>query len=417
MMVLSVKHIPVGFVGFFCFGLVMSNPWHYSVAGETLRYQEGPRLNNPEPMVQAGFGVSVAVDGNRILVGAPHAVSRKGETGKAYLFDADTGRMLHTFLPPAPAGNDLFGLSVGMAGDLVVIGSPQGLGQKGIRNGAVYLFQSDTGALLRTVHSPSPHAEIFGHAVAGHEEWLVIGDPGASIGRNFHVGAAYLFNSKTGRLIQELLSPESSQGEVDRFGHAVGFMGSSVVVAAPLGGESPVDQGVVYLFDRSSGKLRQRLSSPEPQTQEYFGWGIAGDERGLLIGAAGRRKGNLDSGVAYLFTSEGRYIRSLVSPVPVNGERFGEAVGMMSHYAIVAAPGRVTSGVEAGGVFVFDRAEGRFQFTIDNTATPEGIEDAFGLSVSGSKDTLAVGSAFGGRGRALDAGVVHQFRVPWFREP
>ncbi len=390
----------------------MSNLWDYPAAGDMLRFREGPRLNNPEPMVQAGFGMSIAVDGKRILVGAPHAGSRKGETGKAYVFDAHSGRLLQTFLPPSPVGEDLFGLSVGMVADLIVVGSPQGRSQEGTRNGVVHLFQSDTGALVRTLHNPSSTGEIFGHAVAGHGEWLIIGDPGASVGRQFHVGAAYLFNAKTGRLIQEYLSPDSQLGEVDRFGHAVGFVGSLVVVAAPLGGKSPADQGVVYLFDRSSGKLRHRLLSPQPQTQEYFGWGIAGDEHGLLIGAGGSRQGNLNGGASYLFTPQGVYQRTFVSPVPTNGERFGEAVGLMSHYAIVAAPGRITSGFETGGIFVFDRAEGGFQFSIENPASPGGIEDAFGLFVIGSNDTLAVGSPFGGRGQALDAGVVHQFRVP-----
>ena len=386
-------------------------PCQSFAAAEKPRYQEGPRLNNPDPMVQAGFGLSIAVERKRVLVGAPHEVSREGETGKAYLFDAETGNLLHTYLPPSPIVDSLFGLSVGFADNLVVIGSPQGRGQKGFRNGAVYLFDSDTGALVRTLFSPSPSAEIFGHAVAVQGKWLLVGDPGASVDTHFHVGAAYLFDARSGRLVHEFLFSDSPQGEADRFGYAVGFVGFSVVVAAPLGGESPMDGGVVYLFDRESGLMRHRLTSPQPQTQEYFGWGIAGDEHGLLIGAPGNRKGNMDRGAAYLFDEQGKFQHTLISPSPTNRARFGEAVGMMSHYAIVGAPGGFASGIEAGGIFLFDRSKGRFEFLIENTISGAGVEDAFGLSISGSKEAVVVGSPFGGRGRRIDAGVVHQFRL------
>ena len=187
-------------------------PWQNIATAQKLRYQEGPRLNNPDPMVQAGFGLSVAVDNQRVLVGAPHAVSQKGATGKAYLFDAETGHLLHTYLPPTPISDGLFGLSVGLVGNMVVIGSPQGRGQKGFSNGAVYLFDTDTGVLVRTLFSPNPSAEIFGHAVAGQGKWLLVGDPGASVDTHFHVGAAYLFDAMTGQLVYDFLSPASAQG-------------------------------------------------------------------------------------------------------------------------------------------------------------------------------------------------------------
>ena len=378
--------------------------------GGDLPHQEGVLLQNPDPMVQAGFGWAIAVDDTRVLVGAPYARSEKGETGKAYLFQRSSGRLLHTFVPPVPAGDDLFGLSVGLAGDFVVIGAPQGRGQHEVRNGVVYLFESARGSLVHTVYSPNSHAEIFGHSLATRDTEFLVGDPGASSERQFQVGAAYLFEVKTGRLVRTFLPPETGEGKTDRFGHVVGFLGDFAVVSAPLGGSRPVDSGRVYVFDRVSGGLHHVFSAPDPQTQEYFGWSIAADGQGVVIGAPGHRSGVLQGGRAYVFNDQGRVIHTLGAPTPSEGVRFGEAVGIMPHAVIVGAPGAVLSGVEVGALLVFDRVTGQFRSTIVNPAKFVGIEDSFGASVAVFDDSLIVGSPFGGSDRALDAGSLHQYR-------
>jgi len=381
------------------------------VMAEWQRPEEELRLKNPEPMVQAGFGVAMAFDDNIVLVGAPYAVSRTQETGKAYVFERQSGRLLHTLSPPKPVGDDRFGMSVGIAGDLLVIGAPQARGKNGYNNGAVYLFAARTGALVHTIYNPNPSGEIFGHAVAGDAQRVLVGDPGESSRSQFHVGGAYLFDAKTGRLVLAFHSPDSKEGEADRFGHAVGFVGSSVVVAAPLGGRAPVDSGVVYVFDPESGASGHLLSSPNPQSQEYFGWSLAAGGKSLIIGAPGHREGHMTSGIAYVFTKPGGFHYALQSPTPVEGERFGEAVGIERYFLLVGAPGHVSNGVGSGVVHLFDRRQGGYRGSIKNPEVPTGVEDAFGSSIKVSADSVIIGSPFGGRARWLDAGVVHQFRL------
>ena len=43
--------------------------------------------------------------------------------GQLHLFDADTGSLLHTFLNPTPAEGDAFGGSIAISGDKVLIGA------------------------------------------------------------------------------------------------------------------------------------------------------------------------------------------------------------------------------------------------------------------------------------------------------
>jgi len=370
-------------------------------------------LQNPHPVMHDGFSLSLAVRDNQVLVGAPHAVTSKGETGMAFLFDWTTGQVLQSFSPTSLAGDDVFGLSVGFVNGRAVVGAPQGKGRLGLNSGAVYLFDPESGEHIRTFQSPSRHAEIFGHAVASHGDWLVIGDPGASTGSTFHVGAAYVFQASTGKLLHTFLSPDPKVGDADRFGHALAFVGSLVAIAAPVGGSNPIDRGVVYVFDPVSGGLVSKLQSPSPQTHEYFGWSLVGDDRHVLIGAVGHEQVNSEGGAAYVFDAKGQFHKQLVQPHAKLGEFFGEAVTMGESHFMVAAPGHdIENSADRGAVYVFDRKSGNFQGQINNPASASQVSRFFGQSLIPAGDHLLVGTPNGGIGAVPDSGVVHIVSLP-----
>jgi hypothetical protein len=110
------------------------------VTGELLR-----TFQNPQPVVDDGFGQSVATVGGNVLVGAAHAHANGLNVGAAYLFDASSGKLLHTFLNPTPGWDDLFGLTVAALGGNVVVSAPLD-DTAGIDGGAVYLFEGGTSA-------------------------------------------------------------------------------------------------------------------------------------------------------------------------------------------------------------------------------------------------------------------------------
>jgi len=370
-------------------------------------------LQNPHPVVHDGFSLSLAVKANQVLVGAPHAVTPKGQTGRAFLFDWTTGQVLQSFSPTSPVGDDVFGLSVGFVNSLAVVGAPQGKGRLGINSGAVSLFDPESGEHIRTFQSPSRHAEIFGHAVASHGDWLVIGDPGASTGSAFHVGAAYVFQASTGKLLHTFLSPDPKEGDADRFGHALAFVGSLVAIGAPVGGTNPIDQGVVYVFDPVSGELVSTLQSPAPQTHEYFGWSLVGDDTHVLIGAVGNEQVHSEGGAAYVFDAKGQFQQQLVQPHAKLGEYFGEAITMGESHFIVAAPGHdFENAVDGGAVYVFDRKAGSFQNQFTNPASASHVSRFFGQSLISAGDHLLVGTPNGGVGAVPDSGVVHVISLP-----
>src|SRR5262245_56702629 len=66
-------------------------------------------FHNPTPAAGDFFGTAVAVSGGRVLVGAPNNDTGALNAGSAYLYDAVTGQLLHTFHNPTPAAYDDFG--------------------------------------------------------------------------------------------------------------------------------------------------------------------------------------------------------------------------------------------------------------------------------------------------------------------
>jgi len=140
---------------------------------------------DPEQSATTGlwFGASrnsVAIDGSNVLIGSSGA-------NKAYLFDASSGDLLQTFSDPTPSSNDsqndfdLFGASVAINGNNILIGAPQDTTHTtdGTFVGQVHLFDATTGALLQTFDDPTvTSGDVFGRSVAIDGAHVVIGSPG-----------------------------------------------------------------------------------------------------------------------------------------------------------------------------------------------------------------------------------------------
>ena len=377
------------------------------------QYEQGVSLQSSKPTLLDGFGFAVATEGDQVLVGSPHAAGIRGQTGKAFLFHRESGKLLREFVPPSPMGNDLFGLSVSLSSQHVIVGAPRGQGGERRSVGSVSVFDRETGKIQRVVNSPNPTVAAFGHAMATQGSLLAIGDPGASTSTNFDVGEAYLVDLNNGKIIRTFSSPLAKHSKPDGFGHSLAFMGDMLAIGAPMSGTDPDDHGQVFLFDYTTGELKATLQSPEPQGDEYFGWSLSGDAETLLVGALGHGRNHADaeSGAAYVFASNGECLKTFELPQPQKGDHFGEAVTHLEDYYVISAPGDDTSGMDAGSIFIFDQQSGALRFKISNPSKTTGVADLFGLSLKGKGTHLVVGSPYGDLIEMPDAGIVHQFNL------
>ncbi len=305
-------------------------------------------LAAPSPQLGELFGETIAISGNKVVVGAR---LRNTGVGVAYVFDATTGALLHTLNNPTPASSgtfpDNFGSAVAISGSLIAIGSEEDLGAPD--SGAVYLFDATTGSLVQTIASPNPAIQSkFGNSLSLIANTLVVG---ASLANRAYI---FEFNPtpQSASLVATLNVPPG--GGVDSFGRAVTIVGNIVAVGAPNNDTAAANSGQVHLFDRTTGNFLSTLNNPSPDANDNFGSYLAGNETYLAVAAQFDDTDVADSGRVYIFDpSNGQLISSIANPTP-NGGDFFSRVSFSGNTLVVGAPTDDADGANAGMVYVFD---------------------------------------------------------------
>jgi len=254
-----------------------------ATTGDLLRtfYNPTPTIN-PEDY----FGYSISAVDDRVLVGA---IFEKDETsagiaGAAYLFDANTGDLLHTFVSPSPKEFNQFGAAVAEVGDRIFISEPYYDPMEDVGEGRVHVFDATTYELIDSWVNPQPVTVLtsFGlrMAVAG-ESLLVSG--GLSV---------YKFDPQSGDVLLEVgteIERLNLNGELVGDGivmGAVSTVGNDILVGANRDLHEGINAGRVYLFDGDTGELKLTILNPTPDDFEYFGWHVAGLDNGRIVATA-----------------------------------------------------------------------------------------------------------------------------------
>ena len=223
--------------------------------------------SNPTTDLGDNFGIAVALFGNRALISTMNDDTAARNAGAAYLFDTDTGALLHTFLNPTPelnntfGNNDNFGSSVALSSTKALVGAPNE-NVNGFHNGAAYLYDLATGTLLDTLLIPTPHSdteEFLGTAVALSDDYALAGAPfrnkGPAIAQK-DLGAAFLFDANTGAFLQEIGDPAPNRN--DRFGFAVALDGKQALIGAQTDFVNGITSGQVFYYAATQAAV------PEP---------------------------------------------------------------------------------------------------------------------------------------------------------
>ncbi|NES23808.1 MAG: hypothetical protein F6K41_34040, partial [Symploca sp. SIO3E6] len=371
---------------------------------------------NPDPTVNDFFGVNfstIAAVGTNVLIGVsgddPGGIRN---AGAAYLFDGETGELLRTFVSPNPGEGNGFGRSVAAFGNNVLIGAfrddPGGITDAG----AVYLFDSSTGELLQTFTSPNPAVnDVFGLPVVAVGKNVLVGARLVDSGGVRNAGAAYLFDGNTGELLQTFNNPDP--GINDQFGSSVAGVGSTIFVAAILDDSGGItDSGAVYSFDSSTGELLQTFNNPDPGVLDGFGTSLTTIGTKLILGAVADDTATaIDVGAVYLFdTNTGELLQTINNPNPEVSDgrpsRFGSDITAVGNNVLVGAWGDDTGAVDSGIAYLFDTSTGKLLQTINNPNPT--VEDLFGNVVAAIGTNVVVSSPFDDTG-AENAGVAYLF--------
>jgi hypothetical protein len=246
------------------------------------------------------FGISVAISGTTVIVGARDDDDRGASSGSAYLFDATTGQQIAKLLPTVSPTGDRFGSSVAISGSTAVVGAP-GDDDNGSDSGSVYFFDTITGQRIAKIRPADGEAfDSFGSSVAISGTRAVVGNNGDD-DNGENSGSAYIFDTTTGQQIAKLLPSDGASG--DEFGISVAISGSTVVVGAYGGDNNSDDSGSAYLFDTTTGQQAAKLLPTDGAGSDLFGISVAINGTTTLVGAFRDDDNGEDSGSAYFFTA------------------------------------------------------------------------------------------------------------------
>ena len=154
-------------------------------------------LQAPKPEIQASFGKSMDISGDKIIIGEHWAtVNDIYRAGRAYLFNTD-GELLRTYESPSPDVGGQFGFAVSIEGDTVVIGEPSADVNPGMAEGKAYIFDVD-GTLLQNLTAPSPgRIALYGDSIKINDGVIVVGEGWAEVDGEMRAGAVHVYDWKS----------------------------------------------------------------------------------------------------------------------------------------------------------------------------------------------------------------------------
>ena len=299
--------------------------------------------------------------------------------------------------------NDIFGYTVAVSGDTVVVGAPgedsavNGVGGDPNDNsasyaGAAYVFVRNGATWTPQAYLKASNSEgndVFGGSVAVDGNTIVVGasqeDSAASVvGGNqndnsaANAGAAYVFVRSGATWTQQAYLKASNSGAGDQFGYSVAVSGDTIVVgaygedsaASVVGGNqhdnSAQNAGAAYVFTRTGVTWTQQayLKAANTGSGDSFGFSVAISGDTVVVGAiledsaASDVDGNpadnsaLDAGAAYVFMRTGitwipqTYLKASNTNAD---DRFGTHVAVSGTAVVVGAPREDSVATGVGG--------------------------------------------------------------------
>lgn len=350
------------------------------------------------------FGRSVAVDGDTAVIGSSGDDEKGLNAGAAYVFVRSGGTwVLQQKLVAADGAEaDLFGSSVAVAGDTVIVGAPlrDGVGSDA---GVVYVFVRSGGVWTQQqvlASGDGSQDDYFGYDVALDGETALISATNAS--------ASYVFVRAGGVWSEEAkLVSYNDMGQLS--GHSISDVSVSGDTAV-IGVSGTLDNsGGAYVFTRAGGTWtqQQRLRGADGFQARDQAFSVSVDGDTAIVGA--QLQGN--KGAVYVFTrAESLWTeqQTLIASDGGEEDEFGYSVSLSGDVVLVGAIGQDVVEDHSGAVYLFKRSGVVWTEQQKWVAADAGAADNFGQSVSAKGSVMLVGAPNDDR-EAADLGAAYVF--------
>jgi hypothetical protein len=372
-----------------------------ATVAEAVLPTEQAKLTASDAAVGDLFGWTVGLSGDTAVIGAFSDDDNGQSSGSAYVFTRSGVAWTEQAKLTASdaAAGDVFGRSVAISGDTVVIGA-QGDDDAGSFSGSVYVFtRSGTTwtEQAKLTASDAAAGDQLGSSVDVDVDSIVAGavdndDAGVSS------GSAYVFARSGTTWTEQAKLTASDAAAGDNFGLAAIF-GDTVLIGAPGDDDSGERSGSAYVFTRggTTWSEQAKLTASDGVTLDSFGASVAIEHDTAVIGA-NHLGGPTNPSAAYVFTRSGTTWAEqakLVASDTANDDQFGSAVSISGDTVMVGAngPDQFGSGVPApGAAYLFTRSGATWTEQAKLAATIPATFDNFGFSVDLDEGTALIGA-------------------------
>ena len=356
------------------------------------------------------FGRAVAIDDDTAVIGAPTSPLGAEGFGSAYVYVRTTsGWQFQQKLTAFDATPDkFFGVSVAIDGDTIVVGAV-GDSNAGFASGAAYVFERSNNVWVmkqKLTGSENSAFDSFGLSVAIHGNTIVCGAFGNSPGFNpASVGTTYVFTLNGNQWLETQKLTASDASENNSFGGRVAFDGDTIIVGA-IGNSQFAGAVYVFTFEDSSWVEQEKLTAHDASPGVIFGYrlGVSGDT--IVVASEGNANDwmNLKYSAAYIFrrTPSGWHQQKKFTTDDVvvagrieNMGRFGLQVAVSDDMVVVGSPNDPTLAYWSGSAYVY-RRNGESNWVLDQHIFPSDAarDDQFASEVAISGETVLLGAWF-----------------------
>lgn len=357
------------------------------------------------------FGISIAMSGNTVVVGDFDANIEQFGTVDVFVKPANGwSDMTQTATLSSSDNGAGFGTSVAVSSDVIVVGAANtsNFHDRAATPGAAYVFVKPAGGwrdmteTVKLTASDGLPGDAFGNSVSISGSTIAVG---AFFVNNFS-GRAYVFACSNGGCTQAAeLSASDSGGILDYLGCSVSVSGDTVV-AGSFGHNN--FQGSAYVYVKPQSGWHDMTETAELTTfkgkgGDNVGFSVAISGDTVVAGAPGAHSAY---GAAYVYleppngwTTTGTYTAALGAPDAIQGDSFGQSVGINEHANVIAVGGpgaNIGANLEQGAAYAYRLPATGWTNTrhayAEATASDGASADLMGTSVGISGATVVAGA-------------------------
>jgi hypothetical protein len=261
----------------------------------------------PDAKSGDAFGQSIALTENFLVIGAPHSDALGIDSGAAYIYkrESDTWRYQTKITARDGIAGDLFGISVAIDGNTILVGADLH-DEKAENAGAVYVYvlkKNKWKQEAKLMASDGGKTDIFGVRVALSKDTALVSarrDDTEELG--IDAGSAYIFvrDGSTWTQQVKLTSPDGQAD--DRFGRGVSLSDDTAIISAMNHDANGSNTGALYVYKKGldGWHYTSKFVAKSSMSDDKFGWNVGLSDGVAIVATPNHDAQGQESGAVFI---------------------------------------------------------------------------------------------------------------------